>query len=112
MRLFDRIKAKITGRSATSESGQSYQSIALSKFEKTILTWDREQARIALAVLATGHGDRGPIESIFGKGATVRTAIERLKVSNMKVLASTMMEIYPEPFDGFASDKEEEDEED
>jgi hypothetical protein len=27
MRLFDRIKSKITGRSVTSESGQSYQSI-------------------------------------------------------------------------------------
>jgi len=27
MRLFDRIKSKIAGRSATSESGQSYQSI-------------------------------------------------------------------------------------
>src|ERR1017187_816548 len=82
MKLFDRIMAKITGRSATSESGQSYQQserslTALSKFEKTILSWDREQARIALAVLATGHGDRGPIESIFGKRATVRNAIQR-----------------------------------
>jgi hypothetical protein len=87
---------------------QSERSLtALSKFEKTILTWDREQARIALAVLATGHGDRGPIESIFGTGATVRTAIEKLTVGNMKVLVSTMEEIFPEPLDGFASDKEE-----
>ncbi len=83
---------------------------ALSKFEKTILTWDREQARIALAILATGHGDRGPIESIFGTGATVRTAVEHLTFGNMKVLVSTMKEIFPEPFDGFTSDKEEEDE--
>jgi len=92
---------------------QSERSLtALSKFEKTILTWDREQARIALAVIATGHGDRGPIESIFGKGATVRTAIGHLTVGNMKVLVTTMEEIYPELFDGFASEEEEEDEED
>jgi hypothetical protein len=95
MKLFDRIKAKIIGRREAERSRT-----ALSKFEKTILTWDREQARIALAVLATGHGDRGPIESILGKGTTVRTAIEHLTVGNMKVLASTMNEIFPESFEG------------
>ena len=114
MKLFDRIMAKITGRSATSESGQSYQQserslTTLSRFEKTILSWDREQARIALAILATGHGDRGPIESIFGKRATVRNAIQRLTVGHIRVLESAMKEIFPEPFDEFASDKEEED---
>src|ERR1035437_6657554 len=41
---------------------------ALSKFEKVIATWDREQARMALAVLSEiTLGDRGPLESIFGK---------------------------------------------
>ena len=108
MRLFDRIKTKMIGRSAAAEPSL----IALSKFEKTILSWDREQARIALAVLAIGHGDRRPIESIFGTGATVRTAIERLTVGHMKVLGSTMEEIFPDFFGGLASDKEKEDEHD
>jgi hypothetical protein len=78
---------------------------ALSKFEKAIQTWDPEQARIALSILALGHGDRGPIESIFGKEATAQTAIGRLKVGNVRVLEATMKEIYPESSDGVASDK-------
>jgi hypothetical protein len=112
MGLLDRIMAKIGARGAASGSGLSYRSIrttecskadhslsALSKFEQTIATWDREQARIALAILATGHGDRDPIESIFGKGVELRTAIGHLTMDQLNFVVSTMQEIYPDDLD-------------
>jgi hypothetical protein len=71
--------------------------IALSKFEKIISTWDREQARIALAVLgAITLGERGPMESMFGKGADFRAVIGHLKVGNLRVLMSAIEEITGE----------------
>lgn len=85
----------------------------ISKFEKAILTWDYEQARLAAALLAAiVKGDNVPIESMFGKGVTVQTALGHLTVGHMRVLQSTLEEIAPEVFDGFTTDNEEEDEDD
>lgn len=108
MRFFDRIKAKIIGRKANSgdppsglknlldlDIGQVDPSTnALSKFEKVVATWDREQARMALAVLCEMTlGDRGPLESIFGKGAKSQDAIRHIKMGHLRVLMSTVEEI-------------------
>jgi hypothetical protein len=72
---------------------------ALSKFEKVISTWDREQARIALAILSEiTLGDRGPLESIFGKGAKSQEAIRHLQVGHLRVLQASIEEITGESF--------------
>ena len=91
MRLFDRTKSK----DRTKSSSVSVNPIT--KLEQAISTWDREQARIALAIFAsTIFKDRAPLELIFGKGAKVETAIGRLTVSQLRVLYSIMTEIVPD----------------
>lgn len=68
----------------------------ITKLVQAISTWDREQARIALAIFAaTIFMDRVPLESLFGKGAKLETAIGRLTVGQMKVLYSIMKEVAP-----------------
>jgi len=72
----------------------------LTKLEQAVSTWNREQARIALAIFAaTIFAERAPLESLFGKGAKVETAIGRLTVSQLRVLYSIMTEIVPEDED-------------
>lgn len=72
-------------------------SIALAKFEKTIGSWEHEQARLAVALLAAiVKRDRGPIRSIFGENITVKHAMGHLTVGNMRVLGTAMEEIVAE----------------
>ncbi len=85
--------------------GASKRSVApvnpITKLEQSISTWDREQARIALAIFsATIFRDRAPLEALFGKGAKVETAIGRLTVGQLKVLYEIMTEIAPDKIDG------------
>lgn len=69
----------------------------ITKLDQAISTWDRGQARIALAIFAaTIFNDRTPLESLFGKGAKIETAIERLTVGQLRVLHSIMTEIAPD----------------
>jgi hypothetical protein len=91
MGLFNRIKAKIRGKSPSPTANP------ITKLEQAISTWDHEQARIALVIFAaTIYKDRAPLEFLFGKGAKVETAIRHLTVSQLKVLHSTMTEIVPD----------------
>ena len=72
---------------------------ALTKFEKVISTWDPEQARMALAVLSElALGERGPLESMFGKGAKWQEVIRHLQVRHLRVLQATIEEITGESF--------------
>jgi len=73
----------------------------ITKLEQAVSTWDRGQARIALAVFAvTIFEDRTALEFLFGKDANVETAIRRLTVSHLKVLHSIMAEIVPDDGSG------------
>jgi len=72
----------------------------VTKLEQAISTWDRKQGRIALAIFAAMIlDDRVPLETIFGKDAEVKTAIERLTVGQLRVLNSIMAEIIPDDGD-------------
>ncbi len=77
----------------------------ITKLERAVSTWDREQARIALAVFAsTVFKDRAPLESLFGRGAKVETATRRLTVSHLKTLYSIMTEIVPDDRNGHTAE--------
>jgi membrane glycosyltransferase len=93
--MFDRLKARISSKSPSPPTSP------ISKLEQAISTWDREQARIALAIFAaTVFKDRAPIESIFGRTAKVETAIRRLTGGQLRVLYSILTEIAPDYGDG------------
>lgn len=84
---------------------------ALTKFGNIISSWEYEQARLAAALLAAiVKRDRGPIESIFGKGTTVEHAMGRLTVGNMRVLHLALKEIFAEL--GIDPDEDEDEDED
>jgi hypothetical protein len=92
--FFRRNKPKADGR------GCSTPVNPFAKLEGAISTWDREQARIALAIFAsTIIKDRAPLETLFGRGAKVETAVVRLTVGQLKVLHSIMTEIVPDDGD-------------
>jgi hypothetical protein len=100
MGLFDRIRARASRRSSSPPPNP------ITKLEQTIATWDREQARLALAVFsATIFNDQAPLVSLLGKGANVETATRRLTVGHMRSLYSIMTEIFPDA----AEDKNEHD---
>jgi len=70
---------------------------ALTKFGRTISSWEYEDARLAAALLAAiVKRDRGPIESILGKGTTIEHAMGHLTVGQMRVLNTLMEEISAE----------------
>ena len=78
----------------------------ITKLDQAISTWDQEQARIALAIFAsTIFKDRAPLETLFGKGAKVETAVGRLTVGQLRVLYSIMTEIVPDDGDGDTTDR-------
>jgi hypothetical protein len=79
----------------------------LTKFEQTISTWDPQQAKTALAILAaTVFQNREPLESLFGKGAKVEAVIrQHITVGQLRVLHSTMKELVPD----FGDDEDEDD---
>ena len=91
MSFFTRIKARVDGKVSSNPVNP------ITKLEQAISTWDPEQARIALAVFAsTIFEDRTPLETLFGKGAKVETAIGRLTVGQLRALYSIMIEIVPD----------------
>jgi hypothetical protein len=79
--------------SKTSEQPSS----AFARFEQAISSWDPGQAKIAVAALAAiVKKDREPLESMFGKGASIRTAIGHLTVGHVKALNSALEGIAAE----------------